>query len=197
MVQGTGNAPGEEITIDGPHRGDLRADVVRITKGGSVFGNIMARVVKVSGRVEGEIDAKEFYASATARVRGIVRHELIGLMPGATFSAVAEKVAFTAFDTVHEPKAVSPAEPAIARIHAPVEAVKGLPFRPGVDRPVWVPQGGASSQPPALSEERRARMMENVKSALADVAAGLSSVAPAAQPPGTTPMRRVLPSLLG
>jgi len=208
MVQGAGNVPGNEITIDGPHRGNVRADVVRIAQGGSVVGNIVARVVKVSGRLEGVVDSKEFYASATARVRGVIRHELIGLMPGAAFSATAERVAFTAFDAAEE--SVVDASP-VAVASPPAEASpQDLPFRPGPNGAVWVPPApvpaaaaAETAVQPVLTDERRARMMENVKAALADVAAGLTGITPVPEAAGDervpqpAPARRVLPSLLG
>jgi cytoskeletal protein CcmA (bactofilin family) len=199
MVQGAGNAPVNEVTIDGPHRGNIRAGSVKISRSGSVVGNIVARVVHVSGRIEGDVDAKEFYAAPQARIRGTIRQEIVGLMPGCTFSGTLERVPFTAFEVPVQQEAAAPvAAPAAQVVEA---APSDLPFRSGPAGIVWVPPS-SEAQKPSLTEERRNRMMENVKAALADVAAGLSTIAPEAGDPATpagepVQVKRVLPSLLG
>lgn len=106
----------DRITVDGPRRGDIRAAFVQIERTGSVVGNISARIVKVAGRLEGDVDAVEFYAAKTARVRGAIRADVVGVMPGSS-------VAGCSFDT---------RRPRLAERDAPVPAASldGAPVQP-------------------------------------------------------------------
>jgi len=85
-------------TIDGPYRGDLTDDVVEIVRDGSVVGNVRARVVRVKGRIEGDVFAEKFHAGPTARIRGRVSAAEIGIMPGARLEAYVASDAAPAFE---------------------------------------------------------------------------------------------------
>jgi len=201
MVQDGGGNPESTVTITGPHRGDLVAEVVNIAQAGSVLGRVVARTVKCAGRIEGDVDAEVFYAAATARIRGIVRYETIGLMPGCVFDGSAVPSEFVAFDQevaegAAEAQTASPAaaEPAPSLVAAPAaeeRPVGDLPFRSGPKGIMWVPGSAAGQASPVrdasaqpaetvLTEERRAKMMESLRVALSAVETSLGK--PAAEP---------------
>jgi len=194
MVHEGGTHPDNTVTITGPHSGDLRAEVVNIGQAGSVAGRVVARTVKCAGRIEGDVDAQVFYAAATARILGTVRYETIGLMPGCVFEGSAVPAEFAAFErpAVAEvaeaaaEAATKPAELASAPVAPAAEerSVGDLPFRPGPKGIMWVPgtaaaaasQGRDAPAQPAeevLTEERRAKMMENLRVALSAVETSL------------------------
>jgi len=212
MVQDGGGNPESTVTITGPHRGDLRAEVVNIAQTGSVLGRVVARTVKCAGRIEGDVDAEVFYAAATARIRGIVRYETIGLMPGCVFDGSAVPAEFVAFDQqvaegvaeapTATPAVAEPAPSAVAAAPAAEECPVGdLPFRSGPKGIMWVPGAAAGQVPPVrdvssqpaetvLTEERRAKMMESLRVALSAVETSLGK-------PAGEPVRGAFPPAAG
>lgn len=130
---------GDRIIVDGPRRGDIAADWVEIRRMGSVVGNIVARVVRVGGRLEGDVTSEEFYASKTARIRGVIRSDIIGIMPGAALAGCAFDTSRPSVEIGRElaPPAETPlreADQATFAPPVPAEAARDVPDP--VDDPV-------------------------------------------------------------
>lgn len=72
-----------EIQIDGAVNGDIKTDALLIGEDAKVTGEIIARRVRVHGRVVGQITAKSVTLAATAHVSGDVVHEDLSIDKGA------------------------------------------------------------------------------------------------------------------
>lgn len=100
-----------EITIDYGHRGDVFGETLVVAKGGSVLGNITARVLKINGRVDGDVAADELYIGRHARISGSIRYGIMGMALGADVVGSVYRV------------------PAIEFANAP-ETIQDVPVRP-------------------------------------------------------------------
>lgn len=81
------NRPGADVTIDVPHRGDIRCRVLTISRSGSLFGNVLAEEVRVAGRFDGTAHSTRFYTVAGSKVFGAVYAAVIGIKPGTALHA--------------------------------------------------------------------------------------------------------------
>ena len=72
-----------EIQIDGGLNGNVKADKVLIGINGNVRGNITAQLVRICGKIEGEIKAETLQIVKTASVKGNVHKKTISIEPGA------------------------------------------------------------------------------------------------------------------
>jgi len=79
--------PDKDIVLDRPHRGNIRCRVLRILRKGSLFGNVVADEVWVSGRFDGVAYAGKFMAGDGSKVFGAVNTDIIGIKPGASVQA--------------------------------------------------------------------------------------------------------------
>jgi len=129
MSDNQGATVPDMVVIDGPHRGDLRADMVQVEREGTVLGNVTARVVRLAGRIWGDVEAVEFYAAKTAFLRGSVRAEAIGIMPGAYLSASFESLR-------QDPRAMPAAAPlAVAAVEERASPAVAEPILAAADVP--------------------------------------------------------------
>ena len=74
---------GAEIQIDGGLNGNVKANKVLIGINGNVRGNITAQLVRICGKIEGEIKAETLQIVKTASVKGNVHKKTISIEPGA------------------------------------------------------------------------------------------------------------------
>jgi cytoskeletal protein CcmA (bactofilin family) len=72
-----------EIQIDGGLNGNVKANKVLIGINGNVRGNITAQLVRICGKIEGEIKAETLQIVKTASVKGNVHKKTISIEPGA------------------------------------------------------------------------------------------------------------------
>ena len=72
-----------EVQIDGTLNGNLRCDVLNISKTAKINGEIIADTVKVYGHVTGQISARDVSLTKTAHVRGDILHENLIVEQGA------------------------------------------------------------------------------------------------------------------
>jgi cytoskeletal protein CcmA (bactofilin family) len=73
---------GRTLIIDYAHNGDVMSAVVEIVQGGSVIGDVKARILNVSGRVDGNVEADELFIKRRddetwGSVRGNVRARVL------------------------------------------------------------------------------------------------------------------------
>lgn len=101
-----------EITIDYGHRGDVSGETLVVARSGSVLGNITARVLKINGRVDGDVTADEVYIGKRARISGSVRYGIMGVAPGADVVGAFYKVPSIEFVKASETIQEVPARPA-------------------------------------------------------------------------------------
>lgn len=79
----TGNIEaGLTLQIDGRITGDVRCATLILGEESVIKGNVFADRVRVSGTVEGGIDAKDLAVEATARVTGDVSYERLKVANG-------------------------------------------------------------------------------------------------------------------
>jgi len=72
-----------EVQIDGTVNGNLRCDVLNISKTAKINGEIIADSVKVFGQVTGQISARDVSLTKTAHVQGDILHESLIVEQGA------------------------------------------------------------------------------------------------------------------
>lgn len=81
------NEPTSDIVIERPYRGDIRCRNLTIGRSGSVFGNIIADVIRVAGRFDGTAHSSKFYSAPGSKVFGSVNAAEIGIKPGTSLHA--------------------------------------------------------------------------------------------------------------
>jgi hypothetical protein len=71
-MQDYSGSDGIDLTIEGPHRGPVRCERLVVREGASLVGDVRASVVKVLGRLDGNIEADQLMVGPTARLmRGV------------------------------------------------------------------------------------------------------------------------------
>ena len=76
-------ATSAQIQIDGKVEGDVRCDLLMQGESGTVAGDIHADEVRIAGRVDGKVNARNVMIEATARISGDVAYEVISITAGA------------------------------------------------------------------------------------------------------------------
>jgi cytoskeletal protein CcmA (bactofilin family) len=79
----TGNIEASvDLQIEGRVVGDVRCATLILGESSSIVGTVMAERVRVSGAIEGAIDAKDLAVEATARVKGEITYERLKVANG-------------------------------------------------------------------------------------------------------------------
>jgi cytoskeletal protein CcmA (bactofilin family) len=84
-IQGTVEAEGAELQVDGEIEGNVRGGSLTIGDTGMVKGDIVAENVMVNGRVEGSVRARKVHLARNAHVLGDVTHQSLSVEMGAVF----------------------------------------------------------------------------------------------------------------
>lgn len=71
-----------DLQIEGRVNGDVRCPTLLLSEGGLVSGSIHAERVRISGRVEGSVDAGDLAIEATAHIKGDVLYGRLKVTPG-------------------------------------------------------------------------------------------------------------------
>lgn len=81
----TGNIEASvDLLVEGRVIGDVRCATLILGEGSSVSGSIYAERVRVSGAVDGAIDAKDLAVEATASLKGEITYERLKVANGGT-----------------------------------------------------------------------------------------------------------------
>lgn len=75
----------EDLHIYGRVQGTVRANRIVIALGSDVEGDIVARNVQISGRVQGRVFALDARLDSSAEVTGRIFHHTVKVAPGARF----------------------------------------------------------------------------------------------------------------
>jgi cytoskeletal protein CcmA (bactofilin family) len=81
-----------ELHLDGTVEGEVHAQKLVIGETATVKGNVHADSVRVCGRLEGNVTAREVVLTSTARMTGDITHETMSLEPGARFAGAVKHV---------------------------------------------------------------------------------------------------------
>jgi cytoskeletal protein CcmA (bactofilin family) len=82
----TGNVEADvDLQIDGRVNGDVRCGTLLLSENGTVAGRIIAERVRLSGHVEGGVDAVDVAIEPTARVKGELSYTRLRIATGAIF----------------------------------------------------------------------------------------------------------------
>jgi cytoskeletal protein CcmA (bactofilin family) len=82
----TGNVEADvDLQIDGRVNGDVRCGTLLLSEAGTVAGMIIAERVRLSGQVEGGVDAADVAIEPTARVKGELSYSRLRISTGAIF----------------------------------------------------------------------------------------------------------------
>ncbi|RDD63731.1 bactofilin family protein [Ferruginivarius sediminum] len=72
-----------DIQVDGTVEGDVEAANLTIGENGAVHGKVSARIVRICGRVAGEVHGGEVMLAASAHVYGDIVHDSLAIEAGA------------------------------------------------------------------------------------------------------------------
>ena len=99
----TGNIEAEvDLHIEGRVVGDVRCATLILGDRSSVAGKIFARRVRVSGTVEGAIEATDLAIEASARVRGDVTYSRLRIANGGIVEGTMKNVPAPAEESSHD-----------------------------------------------------------------------------------------------
>lgn len=113
------------IRGDGRVNGDISANLVKVTEGGTLKGNATADTVIVDGRMHGDVNAHSTQFRACARYKGNVVTDTLSTNPGAvihgniTINGADDDI--DDFDDLDAPAETIPAAPTPAPAPAPAE----------------------------------------------------------------------------
>jgi len=80
----TGNMKADgDIHVDGRIEGDISCTALIQGEGGRIAGGIVADQARIAGLVDGSIEARELFLSATARVTGDIAYQSLSIETGA------------------------------------------------------------------------------------------------------------------
>ncbi len=92
-----------EVRVDGAVLGRINADVLVIGSGGYVEGDVVARDVRIGGRLQGRIFAFNVILDSTAHVEGRVFHHTVTIEKGARFDGRMPWRPLNYFETFDQP----------------------------------------------------------------------------------------------
>ena len=81
-----------DIQIDAEIQGDVESDMVTVGKSGVINGYVTADEVTISGRIVGDIRARNVKIMGTAHVEGDIHHSALSVEPGAYVDGVCRRV---------------------------------------------------------------------------------------------------------
>lgn len=92
-----------EVRVDGIVLGRINADVLVVGSGGYVEGDVVARDVRIGGRLQGRIFAFNVVLDSTAHVEGRVFHHTVTIEKGARFDGRMPWRPVNYFETFDQP----------------------------------------------------------------------------------------------
>ena len=72
-----------ELQIDGRIEGDVRGRLLVVGLNAEIVGSLQADVLKIHGKVSGQLCAQSVYLAHSAKVTGDITHERLEIAPGA------------------------------------------------------------------------------------------------------------------
>ena len=81
-----------DVQVEGRVIGRIDVSHLVVAPGGVVEGEIVAKAVRISGRLDGSIHASSVTLAATARVTGDVYHEILAIEAGAELEGQIRRI---------------------------------------------------------------------------------------------------------
>lgn len=129
-----------ELQVDGRVNGEIRCTTLFLSEGGIIEGSIHVERARLSGRIEGAINAGDLAIEQGAQVKGDITYSRLKVATGAVIEgSIKHRAAEETASEGANLKLVEPAPPAAPPTPAPPAAVTPVtPVTPSAPRRVYV-----------------------------------------------------------